>query len=57
MYNRCVNCDEIIQDGELVKVMVKSIYRRLPSKIAYAIEKPTDCIDGTLQHEECTKYV
>lgn len=54
MQKMCPVCDELIEDGEDVAAVVKSTMRMLPSKLAYAITTPTECME--VMHWRCTDY-
>lgn len=54
MMKYCPICDEPINDGEDVAAVVKSTMKMLPSKMAYAIATPTECVEVT--HWRCTDY-
>lgn len=54
MVKYCPVCDEPINDGEDVAAVVKSTMKELPSKMAYAITTPTECVE--VIHWRCTDY-
>jgi hypothetical protein len=47
----CKKCGKEFKDGDRVKAVVLSIYRQISSSVAYAIEKPYECL--SLEHIEC----
>jgi hypothetical protein len=47
----CKICGKEFKDGDKVKAVVLSVYRQISSSVAYAIEKPYDCL--SLEHIEC----
>ncbi len=47
----CKKCGKEFKDGDRVKAVVLSVYRQISSSVAYAIEKPYDCL--SLEHVEC----
>jgi hypothetical protein len=47
----CKVCGKEFKDGDRVKAVVLSVYRQISSSVAYAIEKPYDCL--SLEHVEC----
>ena len=51
MRQTCKKCGKEFKDGDRVRAVVLSIYRQISSSVAYAIEKPYDCI--SLEHIEC----
>lgn len=54
MINRCHKCDEILQAGDLILVMVKSEYLPLKSKITFAISRNIlDAYASSLAHAKC----
>jgi len=55
MVKHCAYCGRPLVDGDNVIAAVKTAYRQLPSRIAYAIDSPTECIE--VQHEDCWKGV
>lgn len=54
MTKSCPVCDEPINDGEEIAAVVKSTMKMLPSKLAYAITTPTECVE--VMHWRCTDY-
>lgn len=53
MYKECSRCGCPIHDGDRIMLMVVSIYKEIPSRIAFATSTPVDSDPSTLQHEEC----
>ena len=51
MRQTCKICGKEFKDGDRVKAVVLSVYRQISSSVAYAIEKPYDCL--SLEHIEC----
>ena len=51
MRQTCKKCGKEFKDGDRVRAVVLSIYRQISSSVAYAIEKPYDCL--SLEHIEC----
>jgi hypothetical protein len=47
----CKVCGREFKDGDRVKAVVLSIYHQISSSVAYAIEKPYECV--SLQHVTC----
>lgn len=47
----CPNCQQPLKDGDRVKAVVLSIFRQISSSVAYAIDKPYDCL--SLEHVDC----
>ena len=47
----CKICGKEFKDGDRVKAVVLSVYRQISSSVAYAIEKPYDCL--SLEHIDC----
>lgn len=47
----CKTCGKEFKDGDRVKAIVLSVYRQITSSVAYAIEKPYDCL--ALEHIAC----
>jgi hypothetical protein len=50
----CPRCNQAFQDGDRVKAVVLSIYHEISSSVAYAIEKPYECL--SLEHVECEPH-
>jgi len=55
MTKHCPYCGVPLIDGDRVIAAVKTTYRQLPSRIAFAVTTPTECIE--IQHEDCWKGV
>jgi hypothetical protein len=56
MLNRCRNCDEILKDGDVIRVVVVSVYHLLKSKVHFAISNSIQDADAsTLEHVDCLK--
>ena len=51
MERTCEKCGKILKDGDRVKAVVLSIFRQISSSVAYAIDKPYDCL--SLEHVDC----
>ena len=49
----CKKCGLEFKDGDRVKAVVLSVYRQISSTVAYAIEKPYECL--SLEHVECAE--
>lgn len=47
----CKNCGKEFKEGDRVKAVVLSIYHEISSHIAYAIDKPYECV--SLEHVDC----
>lgn len=47
----CSKCQKPLKDGDRVKAVVLSIFRQISSSVAYAIDKPYDCL--SLEHVDC----
>ena len=47
----CPKCQKPLKDGDRVKAVVLSIIRQISSSVAYAIDKPYDCL--SLEHVDC----
>jgi hypothetical protein len=47
----CEKCGKALKDGDRVKAVVLSIFRQISSSVAYAIDKPYDCL--SLEHVDC----
>jgi hypothetical protein len=47
----CSKCQKTLKDGDRVKAVVLSIFRQISSSVAYAIDKPYDCL--SLEHVDC----
>jgi hypothetical protein len=47
----CKKCQKEFNDGDRVRAVVLSVYRQISSSVAYAIEKPYDCL--SLEHVSC----
>jgi hypothetical protein len=47
----CRRCEHLLQDQDLVKAEIITRYVDIPSKIQYALEKPTEC--KWLEHKNC----
>jgi hypothetical protein len=47
----CPKCQKPLKDGDRVKAVVLSIFRQISSSVAYAIDKPYDCL--SLEHVDC----
>jgi len=42
---RCQNCNRLFEGGDLVKALIVTRFVPLKSKVTYALERPTDCLD------------
>ncbi len=51
MIKLCVVCDRPFKEGDTVVALCVSQYHQLPSRVAYAISPPIECID--IVHMEC----
>ena len=49
----CKVCGKEFKDGDRVKAVVLSVYRQISSSVAYAIEKPYECL--SLEHVACSE--
>jgi hypothetical protein len=49
----CKKCGKEFKDGDKVKAVVLSVYHHISSSVAYAIEKPYECL--SLEHVECAE--
>jgi hypothetical protein len=47
----CKKCGQEFKDGDRVRAVVLSVYRQISSSVAYAIEKPYECL--SLEHVDC----
>jgi hypothetical protein len=47
----CDRCNKLFEGGDLIRAVVLSRYVALKSARAYAIDKPTDCLE--LTHLNC----
>lgn len=53
MNKTCVVCEHLICDGDEIVAVIQSVFREIPSKNAFAIEKPTECFD--IWHLKCSE--
>ena len=51
----CPKCGQPIKTGDKVELLVYAIYKEVPSKIAYSIEKPFDAEPESLAHLNCAE--
>ena len=51
MLRICEKCGKPFKDGDRVKAVVLSIFHESSSSVAYAIDKPYDCL--SLEHADC----
>jgi hypothetical protein len=51
MERSCPKCQKVLKDGDRVKAEVLSIFRQISSSVAYAIDKPYECL--SLEHVDC----
>jgi hypothetical protein len=51
MQRECPACRGVIKSGETVIAAVKTIYKEIPSKVAYALSKDMAC--RTVFHVDC----
>jgi hypothetical protein len=47
----CRICGQEFKEGDRVRAVVLSVYHEISSHVAYAIEKPYECI--SLEHVNC----
>jgi len=45
MKKTCDLCGNLINDGDTVVVACLTVYHELPSRVAYAIDQPHECLD------------
>lgn len=54
MTNRCRKCDQILKEGDIIRVAVVSVYHELKSKVHFAVSKDIQDADAsTLEHVDC----
>lgn len=48
---QCDVCGDILKDKDPIVAIIQSVYREIPSAVAFSMGQPTDCYD--VAHLEC----
>ena len=50
---KCPNCLKLFEAGDVVEAVIQTKFVPLKSKVTYALERPTDCLE--VYHADCNK--